>query len=358
MLLLFLRASTKRKIGVVFLILLFLGSSLAYNLQFARATALTSSYNRITDSRPSITNVNYITGWTFPGTTAIGCMTIKYTTTASGSTKPTGMTTTSGTKVSVSGGGLTNGNWTLDAATDGTLKYTHATTEATSATAVIITTYGITNPSSAGVIYAQIKTYTNNDCSTGLTDYSTVAFAIAAGQALSVDVDPSLSFAIAGVADTETVNGVDITATTVTDANTIPLGSVNPTTNAVAAHDLTVSTNAINGYTIYASYSGTLTSTTGGYTIADWTGTNGAPTAFPAVGTSAFGYTTDDTTLSRFQSGGDKWAKFETWGYEVAKATTKVSAETDRIGFQVGASSTQEAGTYNTTIIYVATPTY
>ena len=358
MLLLFLRASKKRRIGIIFLILLFLGASLVYNLQSAKAAGLTSAYNKITDSRPSITNVNYITGWTFPGTTAIGCMAIKYTTTAGGSTEPTGMNTTSATKVSISGGGLTNGSWSLNAGTDGLLKYTHATTEATTTTAVIITTYGITNPSSAGVIYAQIKTYTNNNCTDGLTDYVTVAFAITTGQALSVDVDPSLSFAVVGVASGQTVNGVTTTATTVSDANTIPLGSVNPTTNAIAAHDLTVSTNAINGYTIYASYSGTLTSTTGGYTIADWTGTNGAPTAFPAAGTSAFGYTTDDTTLSRFQSGGDKWAKFETWGYEVAKATTKVSAETDRIGFQVGVSATQEAGTYNTTIIYVATPTY
>ena len=175
-----------------------------YNLQKADAGALSTASNRITNSTPSAANVQYVTGWTFPGTTAIGCMQIKYTTTASGSTKPTGMGTTGATKVTVTGGGLTDGSWTLDAATDGTLKYTHATTQATTATAIAITTNGITNPSSAGVIFAQITTYTGSNCSTGPTDSVTVAFSILTGQALSVTVDPSLTFAVNGVADTET----------------------------------------------------------------------------------------------------------------------------------------------------------
>lgn len=83
---------------------------------------------------------------------------------------------------------------------------------------------------------------------------------------------------------------------------------------------------------------------------------NGSPDSFPAAGTSAFGYTTDDTGLTRFQT--NKWAKFETWGYPVAYQSGKVADETDRIGYQVGVSSTQEAGTYTTTIILVAVPTY
>ena len=161
------------------------------------------------------------------------------------------------------------------------------------------------------------------------------------------------------MADTETVNGTDITAATVTSANTIPLANVNPSTNVVAAHDLVVTTNATNGYTVYASYSGTLSDGLS-HTIADWTGTNGAPTTFASAGTSAFGYTTESTSLSgtssRFSS--NKWAKFESWNYEVARATTKVSSDTTRIGYQVGVSGTQEAGTYITTVILTATPTY
>jgi hypothetical protein len=344
-----------RKILSIVTIIFVALSPLMYNLQYAHAAGLTAVSNQVTDSRPSTSAVNYITKWTFPGTTAIGCMQIKYTTTASGSTKPTGMTTTAATKSSISGGGLTAGNWSLNNTTDGTLKYTHATTEATSTTAITIITANITNPSSAGIYYAQITTYTGNDCSTGLTDTATIAFSMISGQTLSVTVDPSLSFAINGVAASQAVNGATTTAATVTSANTIPLDNVNPTHNAIAAQDLVVSTNAVNGYTIYASYSGTLNDGAG-HTIADWTGTNAAPTTFSAVGTSAFGYTSDDTNVSRFQT--DKWAKFETWGYEVAKNTTKVSSDTTRVGYQVGVGATQEAGLYTTTIILTATPSY
>jgi len=81
-----------------------------YNLQYAHAAGLTSAFNRVRNSTPSASSVQYETGWTFPGTTAIGCMQIKYTTTASGSTKPTGMTTTGASKVTVTGGGLTDGS--------------------------------------------------------------------------------------------------------------------------------------------------------------------------------------------------------------------------------------------------------
>ena len=137
------------------------------------------------------------------------------------------------------------------------------------------------------------------------------------------------------------------------------MGRVNTTTNPIVGQSLTVSTNSVNGYTVYASYSAQLNDGNG-HTIADHTGTNGSPATFPASGTSAFGYQSGSSSLSgtgtRFT--GNKWAKFETWGYEVARATTKVSSDVTNIGIQAGVSATQEAGTYTTTIIYVATPTY
>lgn len=323
-------------------------------------TQLTSAYVRLSDSRPNApANVSYVTGWTFPGTTSIQCMNILFATTASGSTKPTGMVTTSATKGSVSGGGLTNGNWTLYNTVDGTLQYEYASGGGSTATAVTITTNGITNPTSAGVYYAQLTTYTTLSTHTCTVPVSTttIAFRVNNGQALSVTVDPSLTFAVNNVAGSQTVNGSSTTVATTAD--TIALGNVNSSTNVIAAQDLVVTTNAQNGYTVYASYSGTLTDANSN-TIADWTGTNTAPTTFSAAGTSAFGYTTESTSLSgtaaRFGSG--KWAKFETWNYEVARSTVAVSADTTRVGYQVGVSGTQKAGLYQTTIVLTATPTY
>ncbi len=352
------RLNTKRgrKIASIVAVLSLIFSPFLYNLQYAHAAGLTVASNQVTDSRPSATNVQYVTKWTFPGTTTIKCMNVQFTTTASGSTEPVGMSTTGASKNAIVGGVATPASWTLYGTVDGTLQYEDSTGDSTTATAITITTNGITNPSSAGVIYAQIKTYsslTTHTCS-GLVDSATIAFSIITGQALSVTVDPSLSFSINGVAS-GSVNGATITADTTVTPNTIPLDNVNPTHNAIAAEDLVVSTNATNGYTVYASYSGTL-SDGAGHTIADWTGTNGSPTLFSAVGTSAFGYTTSNTNLARFQT--NKWAKFETWGYPVASNTTKVSSDTTRIGYQVGVNATQEAGLYTTTIILTATPSY
>ena len=227
-----------------------------------------------------------------------------------------------------------------------------------------ISTNGITNPSSSGVYYAQVRSFLGLDAShhcTNQQDVVYIAFAITAGQALSVSVDPSLSFSVSNLGFNQSINGITANVDISTaSANTIPMGRVNPSFNPIVGQQLTVQTNAVNGYTVYASYSAQLNDGAT-HTIADWTGTNGAPTAFPVPGTSAFGYTTSSTTLSgtgtRFQT--NKWAAFQTWGYEVARLATKTSGpDTTNIGIQVGVSGSQEAGTYTTTITYVATPTY
>jgi hypothetical protein len=366
MLLFFLRASLKRKLGIIFLIVFLLGTSLAYNIQSARAGALTVASNKVTNSTPGTAAVSYVTTFTFPGATPIRCMVLDFTTTtATPGAHPAGFTTTGATKGSVTGGGLTDGDWTLYNTVNGVVQYEAATTKATTATSVAITTNNVTNPTSAGVYYAQVRTFRGIDAShhcTNEQDIVLIAFAITTGQSLSVNVDPSLTFSITNLGSGVAIgNGatttVDISAAT---ANTIPMGNVNPSTNSIVGQSLSVQTNAVSGYTVYASYSGTLNDGLA-HTIADHTGTNGAPSTFPSAGTSAFGYQSGSSTLSgsgtRFT--GNKWAKFETWGYEVARKTTKTSgADITNVGIQVGVDGSQEAGTYTTTIIYVATPTY
>lgn len=176
-------------------------------------------------------------------------------------------------------------------------------------------------------------------------------------QAVSLTVDPSISFSIVSVGSSQTVNGA--TTTVASTATTIPLGTVSSSANAIAAHDLTVATNAGSGYTIYAKY--TAVPTSGSNTIEDHTGTNASPTAFSAAGTEAFGYTTDDVTLgtgtaNRFIS--NKWAEFTTSDLEVAYNAAAVSSQTTRVGYQVGVAETTEAGSYMTTVTLTVTPIY
>src|SRR5260221_14639329 len=107
----FLRTITKKRIGIIFIIftLIFWGS-FYWNVGTAEAALITSTSIQPSSSVPSATGVTYIVKFTFPSTTAIQCVQVKFATTAGMVTPATGMT--SGSGFTLSGGGLTQGNWT------------------------------------------------------------------------------------------------------------------------------------------------------------------------------------------------------------------------------------------------------
>ena len=172
-----------------------------------------------------------------------------------------------------------------------------------------------------------------------------------------VKVTPSLSFSLS--------------------STTVNFGELNSVNNFTATGytTTTVSTNAYNGYIITAWETSLLTNG-GGDTIANWSGTNSSPTAWsgncPNNNECGFGYTTNDSSLSggsadRFTNGGPKYAGFTTSGpgdpvadhtAKVDGSTGEVSGEQFVITYKVSVNSTQAAGTYNTTIVYVATAQY
>ena len=146
---------------------------------------------------------------------------------------------------------------------------------------------------------------------------------------------------------------------TLTFAN---LGSGNSYTDSSKTTVLTTSTNAYNGYTVYARVTQPLTS--GSNTIANYSSPNSSPTTWSGTG---FGYTTDDTTLAggtaaRFS--GSKYAGFTTSypGDPVADhagpVLTSISSEVFNIGYRVTADSTTTAGSYTTTVLYTVVPEY
>lgn len=158
---------------------------------------------------------------------------------------------------------------------------------------------------------------------------------------------------------------IDVTTTVASTDGTIPFGTVTTSANGVAAHDLTLTTNAGSGYTVYTRY--TQAPTNGVDSINDLaTYTNLTPGNFSAAGTEAFGYTTNDTTLStagyganRFTTPASQFAAFTTSNAEVAYSTAAVTSEVTRVGYQVGIAGITPAGTYaNSTVIFTATPAY
>lgn len=347
--------SVQKVISILATLSLLASTSLIY-APFVSAGALTSASVQLSDSRPGQATTTYSFGFTTTVTTSIKQLTILFCTTASGTcTAPTGLVNTGATIGSdnIAGTGRTN-----TFSVNGTLT-TVITTPATQSTQAVTISYaGITNPTSTGVYYARITTY--SDAGTTIIDGPTsIAFAVTTGITASVTVDPSLTFAVNSVASSQSVNGA--TTTVSSTSTTIPFGSVSTSSNGIAAQQVVVTTNAQNGYTVYIKYTAT-PSDGNGHTIADLAGaTNASPVSFSAAGTSAFGYTTTSTTLgtgtaTRFSGG--KWAAFTTSNLEVAHNSAAVSSDTTTIGYQVGIGGTQQAGTYTTTVVLTATPTY
>ncbi len=76
-------------------------------------------------------------GFTFPSTTPVECVQVKFATTAGMGTPATTMT--SGSGFTLSGGGLTQGNWTNYGSTNGTLEIFAASGQTPTTTATTVT---------------------------------------------------------------------------------------------------------------------------------------------------------------------------------------------------------------------------
>jgi DNA-binding beta-propeller fold protein YncE len=172
---------------------------------------------------------------------------------------------------------------------------------------------------------------------------------------VTVSVLPSFSFNVAGY-NAGTCNGANITETTSTSTAMNLRPAVGG--NATAGQTLTISSNGAEGYTVFTRYSGTLASA--GATIPDLASDNATPAAFPTSGTPGFGYTTDHNlngSATRFQT--NKWARFSTTNDPVAYAASgPVANDVTHLCVQVGTSNATAAGSYQTTVIHTAVPSF
>lgn len=354
----------------------------------ANASSLSSYKVNIGDSRAGVATYHNFTFVT-PSTTNIKSITFQYCTTPSGScTAPSGMILAAspalGTVSGIGGSGYTptstSSNCTGSGNTNCTLTLTVTTPAAQTAGATVIVPFvtGVTNPTTVNTsYYARITTLDGS--SVTIDGPNSAAFAIldTTSIAVSASVDPNFTFSVAA-ATSGSVNGDTITDSNTT-ATSIPFGTLTAGTGVVAAHDLTVTTNAGSGYTITASHSanaqtGNPPLTSGATNNIDTFNDSGASNASPATwsapaGTTAnsdtgyFGYTTNDATLctgtaNRFTNGGPKYAGTTTIGQEVACNSSAISSDTTRVGWKIQVNAVQPAGTYTGTVILIATPTY
>lgn len=359
-------------------------------IQQSHAAELTGYKVNIGDSRAGVAtyhNYQFIT----PSTTSIKTVTFQYCTTASGScTAPTGMILTAvpvlGTVSGIAGSGFaaagSSGTCTGSGNSNCTVTLTVTTPSAQTGglTVIVPVVSGITNPSTTNTtFFVRITTVDGGSATIDGPDSAAFAILTATSIAVSATVDPTLTFTVASVASSGTVNGATTTVTTT--ANTIPFGTLTSGNPAIAAQDLTVTTNASSGYTITASHAATiagnppLVSSGNNTDNIDTFNDSGASNASPATwsapagstantDTGYFGYTTNDASLctgtaARFtSSGGNKWAGTTTTGQEVSCNAAGASSEVTRIGYQAEINDLQPAGAYTGTVILIATPTY
>jgi hypothetical protein len=171
------------------------------------------------------------------------------------------------------------------------------------------------------------------------------------------------------------VNGDATQTIGTTTATSVPFGTVQPTLEYVLAQDLSVTTNAVNGFAVTVEAASDLLSTSGA-TIDSFQ--NGTGVAVPTAWTDPsgtlgntdtyghWGLTTEDATLSDDDSFGTALyaGDFIQEPREVMYATTSANGiaphiGATRVGYKLEVTTMQEAARdYTTTLTYVVTPVF
>jgi hypothetical protein len=222
----------------------------------------------------------------------------------------------------------------------------------------------IVNPAAAG---SYLLTINGTMPDTGLT-----RVAILDGTVVTANVDTAFTFSVSGVASGQAVNGSPTTTATTTTATSVPFGTLAPNVSKTVAQDLSVTTNAVNGFVVTVQQTQNLLSTNGadidGFVDGAYTNTPTAWTAPTAqvANENTWGHwgltSEDDLNGSEFSS--NKWVAASTTPRQVFQNGSSADGITanvgkTRIGYQAQVSGLQEAADdYATTLIYVATPTF
>jgi len=264
-----------------------------------------------------------------------------------------GVSTTSQNLILTSGTGVVGSNATV------TIKI---------GTNAVIGTTGdaqVTNPSSIGSYEFTITA--------GASDSGQTRVAIVDNVLVTANVDTTLTFTVSGTTTGAVINGAAPTATNTT-STAIPFETLAAGVAKTLGQDLTVATNARNGYVVTVEQDANLLSSTGADIdgFIDGAYTN-APTAWVAPSNSIsdektwghWGLTTTDTLIGiGSEFGSNQWVSASTTPRAIMAHTGPADGTTfgigrASIGYQIQISALQEAGDdYSTTLTYIATPTF
>lgn len=243
-------------------------------------------------------------------------------------------------------------------------------------------------PSSTSKTMGQADTYVfyvdHLDSSYAGVDSTSGKLAVVESIRVTATVDPTIELTIAGIATGETACGSALDVTTT--ATSVPFGSVSITNFTNAAQNITVSTNADEGYAVTTLASDQLNLITGtgvdtGTNIPDTPGDDTAAShttkdEWESTSTKGFGYSlenVDANTISFEYSDTDggctggagtfcakQFADNSTVeaAQTIFNSGTTADSENAYVCYRIIVASTQEAGTYTNAITYIASATF
>jgi len=235
-----------------------------------------------------------------------------------------------------------------------------------------ITVSNVGNPGTSGSYDVTVSTHQSDDTE---IESSAMKVYIIDDVTVSATVDATLTFGINGLSASTDVNGTETTGEASSTA--IAFGSLETGTSTVLGQELSVTTNAADGYTVTVQQDQELTSAAGATINSfdnspDGTGsTTPHSWASPAAELDQthtyghMGFTTEDSSLST----GDDYGTSLYRGFdgtdpvEVMYHTGPADGSTQhkgltQVAYQVEISALQEAGDYESSLTYICTPTY
>ncbi len=333
----------------------------------AQAANLTVISNTLTDSGPSVLSGHDIE-FTIPaGSSLTNAQDISITFPAGF----TGVGSMVGADVTVTVDGTPDAVTNFSAAGAPTITFDGIDALAGDVVRIVIADDVVTNP--AGILsyefYVELANATND---TGRTQVAIVNYV-----EVSAIVETTFDFVVTGTATTTSVNST--TTSGATTATEIPFGVLTEGEVYTLAQLLSVETNAANGFVVTVQQDADLLSSTGAdidsfqnssylNTPTSWT----APTnqLLDENTWGHWGLTSDDSELSTLDpdeftvTGGDKWVAASTTPRIIFSHDDPVNGVgqgygTTTVGYRVQITPLQEAADdYNTTLMYIATPTF
>lgn len=221
---------------------------------------------------------------------------------------------------------------------------------------------------------SKVYTISHYDTGTNLAERVQVVVQIIDNVWMTARVDATLNFVVAGMNTNDTVNGATCTATS--SATSTPFGTLVPTASSTVCQELTVTTNSSAGFVVTVEQDDEMTSDGGDNINSFKDAADGAGLAVAEAWVSPntvldndwtyghMGLTSDDTTVAGMDYNGTKYAGLI--GSSVMNVMTHdgpadgstQSKGRAAVAYTAEINALQQAGDYENTLTYIATPTY